>query len=151
MTAPLGSKLAQLANARKKAEQSLVVSEEELARREAEAIAGKAHSIQTLLKPHVDAFNEAVDAGDRIVVEVAPPLVKIKQNSVNLISIEVKSTGATFKRTGGRYSSDDYFTFGTDDIGRLTFRNFDAAVKKPLNGDEYAEIVLMEALGLNEG
>ncbi len=150
MTAPLGSKLAQLANARKKSEETLVVSAEELARREAEAIAGKARAIQQLLTPHVDAFNEAVEAVDRITVEVASPVVKIKQNHVNLISIEVKVAGATFKRTGGRYTSEDYFTFGTDESGAITFRNFDATVKKPLSGDQYAEIVLMEALGLNE-
>jgi hypothetical protein len=150
MTAPLGSKLAQLANARKQASQAHALTEEEIAQRAADELAAKAGVIHQLLLPHVQAFNEAVEASDRISLELASPLIRIKQHLLNLLSIEVKSTGAAFRRSGGAYTSDDYFTFGTDADGAMTFSNFGSSVKKPLDGNQYAEIVLMEALGLNE-
>jgi hypothetical protein len=150
MSSLLGSKLAQLANAKKLAEQSLLVSEEDLAKQEAERVAAKAAAVHQILQPHVEAFNGAMEKADHLTLELAGPMIRIKQKSVNLLAIEVTSTGAVFKRTSGVYSSDDYFTMGTTPDGSMTFRNFSAEVKKPLDANQYAEIVLMEALGLNE-
>jgi hypothetical protein len=150
MSSLLGSKLAQLAAAKKLAEQSMLVSEEDLAKQEAEKVAAKARVIQQILLPHVEAFNAAMEPADQITLEVVSPLIKIRQKLVNLLSIEVTATGACFKRSSGKYTSDDYYTTGTDAGGGMTFRNFSAEVKKPLDGNQYAEIVLMEALGLNE-
>ena len=60
----------------------------------------------------------------------------------------MSSTGAVVKRKSGAYSSDNYFTTGKVTDGTMTFSNYFSEVARPLNANQFAELVLMEALGL---
>ena len=150
MSGKLGSKLAQLANAKKQVEDAVLLPKEDLEKIEAERAARNVSAIQIVLLPHIDEFNGAADLSLQIALEVVASRIVIKQRRASLLTLEVSSTGAVIKRRSGQYSSDDYFTIGKGPDGSMTFRNYSAEVARPLNANQFAELVLMEALGLND-
>jgi hypothetical protein len=149
MSTKLGSKLAQLANARKKAEEAVGISEEDLQKIEVEKIASNVKAIQLILNVHVDEFNEMAESSLHLALEIAPPCIAIKQSYTRLLTLEMTAKAAKIKRKG-EYSSDDYFTIGKAPDDSMTFRNFSAEVAPPLSANQFAERVLMEALGLDQ-
>jgi hypothetical protein len=151
MSTKLGSRLAQLANARKNAEEVQTISPEERSRIEAETTAANVSAIKLLLLPHVEEFNQSTDSSLHLVLEAALSCIRIKQNRASLLTLEITAQAAVVKRGSGAYSSEDYFTFGTNAHDRtMTFSNYSAEVAKPLDANQFAELVLMEALGLNQ-
>jgi hypothetical protein len=150
MAAQLGSKLAQLANARKQAAEVAALTPEDLERIEAEKATAHLDSLHQLLLPHVEEFNGAVDASMKIKLEVTFPLLRIKQDALPLLTLEVTSKSARFRRKSSAYAANDYFTIAPAADGTMTFARFSAAVEKPFGPNQFAEHVLMEALGLNE-
>jgi|GEM_PF-5267616 len=150
MSSKLGSKLAQLANAKKKAEDNVLISKEDHEKIEAETTASNVSAIQHILLPHVDEFNSLVESPLHIALEIAHPCIVIKQSFVRLLTLEITAKAAVFKRKAGVYVAEDYFTIGKVSDGTMTFRNYSAEVEKPLNANRFAELVLMEALGLNQ-
>jgi hypothetical protein len=149
MSSKLGSRLAQLANSRKQAEEAVLISDEDREKIEAEKIASNVKAIQLILISHVDEFNDLAESSLHLALEVAPPQIAIKQSWTRLLTLEVTAKAAVIKRKG-EYSSDDYFTIGTASDSSMTFRNFSAEVAPPLDANQFAERVLMEALGLNQ-
>ena len=150
MTAQLGSRLAQLANARKQATEVASLTPEDLERIEAEKAAAHLGTLLKLFRVHVDEFNKAVDASLNLTLEAKFPDLSIHQSGIRLLTLQVTSKSARFKRKGDQYAADDYFTIFPLSDGSLTFGRYSAAVEKPRNPDQFAEHVLMEALGLNE-
>lgn len=149
MSGKLGSRLAQLANAKKQADDVVLIPKEDLDKIEAERAASNVTAIQLVLLPHVDEFNSVAEASLHIALETAVARIVIKQRRASMLTLEISSTGAVIKRKSGEYSSDDYFTIGKVSDGSMTFSNYSAEVARPLNANQFAELVLMEALGLS--
>jgi hypothetical protein len=148
--APLGSKLAQLANTRKQATAAAELTPEDLERIEADKAAAHLDALIRLFQPHIEGFNEAVDASMKLKLDAKFPDLHIFQNSLRLLTVQVASKSARFKRKGDDYLSDDYFTVFRATDGSFTYGRYSAAVEKPFTPDQFAEYVLMEALDLNE-
>ncbi len=146
MDAKIGAKLAQLANARKQAVAHQLSPEEIVAAQAAHNLA----AFHLMLLPHVEEFNSCAEPGLHLTLDLQTASIAIQQNGLTLLVCEVTHKAVVLKRISGVCTSDDYFTLGTEPDGTLTFRNYSAEVRRPLDGGQFAEIVLMEALGLNE-
>ena len=151
MAAQLGSRLAQLANARKQAAEAVELTPEDLERLDAEKAAAHLDTLHQILLPHVAEFNEAADASLKLALETIFPVIRIKQAALPLLTLEATSKSVRFRRkAGAAYAADDYFTILPAADGSLTFARYSTAVEKPFDQNRFAEHVLMEALGLNE-
>lgn len=150
MAGKLGSRLAQLASARNQVQLEAELTPEQRAEIESQKAAVYATVLHGILQPHVDEFNEFTEAALHIKLETVAAKIAIKRGLLRLLTVELTSKAVVFKRKGDAYTSDDYFTIHPAPDGGMSFARYSVEVEKPLDANQFAEFLLMEALGLNE-
>jgi hypothetical protein len=147
MEQSIGAKLAELANARKKAEDEARVAKQLRENAESEVRSANVKVIDAILAPHIEEFNKSADAGLRLSISSSDARILINRGGDTLLSLEITHIAVYLKRPSGSFSpTDDHFAIETSIGGKFTLRK--GLTKSAVTPEELAEIILTEALCL---